>query len=108
MRDVLESVIIPSTLSAVEPSVFEECKCIKKFEFLEGKTTFGRDRGAASFWNGVFRKFKADEVVLPSTLAEMPTDIFEGCADLRVVRVAEGCPLDIGRFVGENVEVFRE
>ena len=43
--------------------------------------------------------------MLPSTLREVPQDIFKDCGSLRVVRVAKGCPLDIEKYVGENVKV---
>lgn len=108
MSNVLESVIIQSTLSAVEPSVFEECRDVKMVGFLEGRKTLGGNGEDASVWNKIFRDSRAEGVVLPGTLAEIPQDIFEDCADLRVVRVAEGCPLDVEKYVGEDVEVLRE
>ena len=89
----------------IEPNAFEECKGVKRMEFLEGREALGEDHG---LWNKLFRNSGVEEIVLPGTLREMPSDVFRKCDRLRVVRVAEGCPLDIRKFVGESVEVLRE
>ena len=71
-------------------------------EFLEGRETLRED---SSIWNKIFRGSRVEEIVLPSTLRELPPDVFRDCGSLRVVRVARACPLDVGRFVREGVEV---
>ena len=44
-------------------------------------------------------------MALLSAQWEISPNVFRDCDSLRVVRVAEGCPLDIRKFVGESVEV---
>ena len=46
--------------------------------------------------------------MFPSTLREMVPGIFNDCKDLKTVRVAEGCPLDVEKFVGDTVDVRRK
>ena len=88
---MLERVRLPSTLKAVEPSAFKDCKSVKRAKFVDGRETFGEDAG---IWNGPFRSCGVEEIVLPSTLREMPPGIFKDCKSLRVVRV--------GDFVGSG------
>ena len=46
--------------------------------------------------------------MFPSTLREMTPEVFNDCKDLKTVWVAEGCPLDVGKFVGDTVDVRRK
>ena len=71
-------------------------------EFLEGRETLGEDSGV---WNKILRDSRVEEIVLPSTLREMSPDVFRDCGSLKTVRVARACPLDVGGFVREGVEV---
>ena len=80
MSDALESVIIQSTLSAVEPSVFEECRDVKMVGFLEGRKTLGGNGEDAGVWNEIFRDSRAEGVVFPGTLREMPPNVFGDCS----------------------------
>ena len=75
---------------------------MKRIEFLEGRETLGEKPGV---WNKLFRDSKVEEIMLPSTLRELPPDVFRDCKNLKVVWVARGCPLDVRKFVGEGVEV---
>lgn len=82
---------LPSTLKAVEPSVFKDCKSVKRARFVDGREMLVEDAG---IWNGPFWSCGVEKIVLPSTLREMPPGIFKGCGSLRVVRA--------GDFVGNG------
>ena len=53
-------------------------------------------------WSGL------EEIVLPSTLEKIGRRVFLGCGNLKTVCVKEGCALDIGKYVGDGVEVRYE
>lgn len=108
MDGALESLTIPSTLKVIEPTAFERCKSVKRIKFLEGREVLGRDEEDAGVWNKVFRDGKVEEIALPSTLREMSSEIFRDCGSLKIVRVARGCPIDVGKFVDRKVEVLEE
>ena len=55
----------------------------------------------------MFRGCGVKEVVLPSTLREMSPDIFRNCTDLKTVWVAEGCKVDVKKFVDNQVNVLK-
>lgn len=46
-----------------------------------------------------------EEVVFPSTLREVRSDIFKGCGSLKIVRVAQGCTVNIQKLVDISVKV---
>ena len=73
---------------------------MKKIEFMEGR----RSLGNAGVWNKIFQESRVEEIVLPSTLREIASGIFNDCKDLKTVWVAEGCPLDVRKFVGDTVD----
>lgn len=100
--NTLESITIPFRLTMAEPNVFKRCKHVRRIEFLEGREIFGND---ADSWNELFRDCGVEEVVLPSTLRKMSPEIFKGCDSLKIVWVADGCPIDIRKSVTSNVEV---
>lgn len=101
----MKSIEIPSTLAAISSSTFMSCKNLKKIEFREGRKVLGKSWKETDAWNTIFRKCGIKEVVLPSTLREMSPDIFKNCADLKTVRVAEGCRADVEDFVSSSVKV---
>lgn len=104
----LQSITIPSTLKQAECETFAGCKNLKKIEFLEGRETLGKDEECAGIWNAIFRKCGVEEVMLPSTLKEISSDIFEGCETLRIVRTAKGCKAKVKNIVDSSVEVRRK
>lgn len=82
---------LPSTLKAVEPSVFKDCKSVKRARFVDGREMLVEDAGV---WSWPFWSCGVEEIVFPSTLREMPPEIFKGCESLRVMRA--------GDFVGSG------
>lgn len=85
---------LPSTVEAVGDYAFRDCN-IEKFVFADGLTKIGQ----CAFYNS-----KVREVVLPSTLKQLPSGLFQKCAHLTTVHlgkdiellpeyVFDGCPL---------------
>lgn len=84
----LKAITIPSTLTEIDPTVFEGCADIKRIEFLEGREVLGKNEEDACAWNKIFRSNKVERVVLPSTLKEISLGAFKDCDVLKVVRIA--------------------
>lgn len=76
---------------------------MKKVEFMEGSEKF--EEGHAAAWNELFRHCGVEEIVLLSTLKEMPLGIFDNCDALKTVWVAKGCQVDIRKYVKDSVDV---
>ena len=70
--------------------------------------SLGRDTDRSNDWRLLFHESGVEEVVLPSTLREARSDIFEGCSCLKVVRVARGCAVNVRKLVGFSVKVKRQ
>ena len=65
----------------------------------------GRDEEDSDSWTQLFLGSGVEEVVLPSTLKSMKKGIFSCASNLRVVRVARGCAVDVRKYVRYSVEV---
>lgn len=85
---------LPSTIESVGDYAFRESN-VEKFVFSDGLTKLGM----CAFYNS-----KVKEVVLPSTLKQLPSGLFQKCSHLTTVRlgkkvdiineyVFDGCPL---------------
>lgn len=85
---------LPSTIESVGDYAFRESS-VEKFVFADGLTKLGM----CAFYNS-----KVKEVVLPSTLKQLPSGLFQKCSHLTTVRlgkkvdiineyVFDGCPL---------------
>lgn len=85
---------LPQTVKQVSDYAFRDCN-IEKFVFADGLTAIGQ----CAFYN-----CKVKEVVLPSTLKQLPSGLFQKCSSLTTVRlgkaiellpeyVFDGCPI---------------
>lgn len=85
---------LPQTVKQVSDYAFRDCN-IEKFVFADGLTAIGQ----CAFYNS-----KVKEVVLPSTLKQLPSGLFQKCSSLTTVRlgnaiellpeyVFDGCPI---------------
>ena len=83
----LKAITIPSTLTEIDPTVFEGCADIKRIEFLEGREVLGKNEEDVGAWNKIFRSNKVERVVLPSTLKEISLGAFKDCDALKIVRI---------------------
>ena len=87
----LEEIIIPSTLKVINVGAFERCYNLRKIEFPEGMESLGNDDVYSDDWSWLFQDSGLEEAVLPSTLKEMKSEIFEGAESLQTVWVKRGC-----------------
>lgn len=85
---------LPSTVTTVGDYAFRNCR-IETFHFVNGLTSIGK----YAFYNSSVK-----EVSLPSTVKQIPTGLFQKCADLTTVHlgkntemlgdyVFDGCPI---------------
>ncbi len=85
---------LPSTVTMVGDYAFRNCR-IETFHFADGLTSIGK----YAFYNSSVK-----EVSLPSTVKQIPTGLFQKCADLTTVHlgkntemlgdyVFDGCPI---------------
>ena len=85
---------LPSTVTTVGDYAFRNCR-IETFHFVDGLTSIGK----YAFYNSSVK-----EVSLPSTVKQIPTGLFQKCADLTTVHlgkntemlgdyVFDGCPI---------------
>lgn len=85
---------LPSTVTTVGDYAFRNCR-IETFHFADGLTSIGK----YAFYNSSVK-----EVSLPSTVKQIPTELFQKCADLTTVHlgkntemlgdyVFDGCPI---------------
>lgn len=85
---------LPSTITTVGDYAFRNCR-IETFRFADGLTSIGK----YAFYNSSVK-----EVSLPSTVKQIPTGLFQKCADLTTVHlgkntemlgdyVFDGCPI---------------
>lgn len=85
---------LPSTVTTVGDYAFRNCR-IETFHFADGLTSIGK----YAFFNSSVK-----EVSLPSTVKQIPTGLFQKCADLTTVHlgkntemlgdyVFDGCPI---------------
>ena len=85
---------LPSTVTTVGDYAFRNCR-IETFHFADGLTSIGK----YAFYNSSVK-----EVSLPSTVKQIPTGLFQKCADLTTVHlgkntemlgdyVFDGCPI---------------
>ena len=85
---------LPSTVTTVGDYAFRNCR-IETFHFSDGLTSIGK----YAFYNSSVK-----EVSLPSTVKQIPTGLFQKCADLTTVHlgkntemlgdyVFDGCPI---------------
>ena len=85
---------LPSTVTTVGAYAFRNCR-IETFHFADGLTSIGK----YAFYNSSVK-----EVSLPSTVKQIPTGLFQKCADLTTVHlgkntemlgdyVFDGCPI---------------
>lgn len=79
---------LPSTVTAVGEYAFRDCS-IEKFVFAEGLKKIGQ----CAFYNS-----KVREVVLPSTLQQVPTGTFQKCSEMTTVHMGESTEL-LGEYV---------
>ena len=95
----LEEVTFPKSLKTIENGAFFGCKCLRRVALNEGLLAIGRDDEARDCGLGVFQSSRLVEVTLPGTLRDVGVNIFTGCANLRAVRVEDGCEAGFSRSV---------
>ncbi len=78
---------LPATVTEVGEYAFRDCS-IEKFVFADGLNKIGQ----CAFYNS-----KVREVVLPSTLLQVPTGTFQKCSELTTVHMGENTEL-IGEY----------
>ena len=95
----IEAIELPSTLKRIEAETFSWCRNLKRVEI---------PNGVEHIEEKCFYGSAITEITLPNTLKEMGENAFNGCNNLQTVWVEEGCALDIGKYVGKDVEVRRK
>lgn len=98
-HNVIENIIVPSTLKRIEAETFRNCYRLTQVDIPNGVEYIG---------DKCFYDCKIEEITLPGTLKEIGQHALTYCRSLRTVHVKEGCALDIKKYVDENVEVLRE
>ena len=85
---------LPSTVTTVGDYAFRNCR-IETFHFAEGLTSIGK----YAFYNSSVK-----EVSLPSTVKQIPTGLFQKCADLTTVHLGKNTEL-LGDYVFDGCPI---
>lgn len=99
----IESIRFPSTLKRIEAGTLYNCMKLRSVEIADGVEYIG-DACFDAFYEG--NKF--EEIVLPGTLKEMGEKVFDGCDNLRVVWVEDGCTIDTRKYIEICFKVRRK
>lgn len=97
----LTNFAVPNSLRRLSQGSFSECKRLERVELNEGLETLGDDglsEEDVKRLPGVFQNSAVRDVVIPSTLRKVGPRAFEGCANLKEVKLrsqvevlGEGC-----------------
>lgn len=85
---------LPSTVTTVGDYAFRNCQ-IETFHFADGLTSIGK----YAFYNSSVK-----EVSLPSTVKQIPTGLFQKCADLTTVHLGKSTEL-LGDYVFDGCPI---
>lgn len=85
---------LPSTVTTVGDYAFRNCR-IETFHFADGLTSIGKN----AFYNSSVK-----EVSLPSTVKQIPTGLFQKCADLTTVHLGKNTEL-LGDYVFDGCPI---
>lgn len=85
---------LPSTITTVGDYAFRNCR-IETFRFADGLTSIGK----YAFYNSSVK-----EVSLPSTVKQIPTGLFQKCADLTTVHLGKNIEL-LGDYVFDGCPI---
>lgn len=85
---------LPSTVTTVGDYAFRNCR-IETFHFADGLTSIGKY---------VFYNSSVKEVSLPSTVKQIPTGLFQKCADLTTVHLGKNTEL-LGDYVFDGCPI---
>lgn len=85
---------LPSTVTTVGDYAFRNCR-IETFRFADGLTSIGK----YAFYNSSVK-----EVSLPSTVKQIPTGLFQKCADLTTVHLGKNTEL-LGDYVFDGCPI---
>lgn len=85
---------LPSTVTTVGDYAFRNCR-IETFHFSDGLTSIGK----YAFYNSSVK-----EVSLPSTVKQIPTGLFQKCADLTTVHLGKNTEL-LGDYVFDGCPI---
>lgn len=85
---------LPSTVTTVGDYAFRNCR-IETFHFADGLTSIGK----YAFYNSSVK-----EVSLPSTVKQIPTGLFQKCADLTTVHLGKNTEL-LGDYVFDGCPI---
>ena len=99
------SVTFPASLRIVAQGAFAGCKSLKTAVLNEGLEVLGTDDGKKL--GGVFQGSALESVELPSTLTTIGDSAFEGCRDLKKVKMSDGLERIGDRcFFGSGITEF--
>lgn len=85
---------LPSTVTTVGDYAFRNCR-IETFHFADGLTSIGK----YAFYNS-----RVKEVSLPSTVKQIPTGLFQKCADLTTVHLGKNTEM-LGNYVFDGCPI---
>lgn len=85
---------LPSTVTTVGDYAFRNCR-LETFHFADGLTSIGK----YAFYNSSVK-----EVSLPSTVKQIPTGLFQKCADLTTVHLGKNTEL-LGDYVFDGCPI---
>lgn len=85
---------LPSTVTTVGDYAFRNCR-IETFRFADGLTSIGK----YAFYNSSVK-----EVSLPSTVKQIPTGLFQKCADLTTVHLGKNTEM-LGDYVFDDCPI---
>lgn len=85
---------LPSTVTTVGDYAFRNCR-IETFHFADGLTSIGK----YAFYNSSVK-----EVSLPSTVKQIPTGLFQKCADLTTVHIGKNTEM-LGDYVFDGCPI---
>lgn len=97
--------VVPASTKAIGRHAFAKCSHLRRVIFSEGLESLGRDGDNSDDWSSIFFGSGVEEVVLPGTLREMRSDVFNGSMNLKTVLVRKGSQIDVRKFVDASVEV---
>ncbi len=81
---VLESVVIPDTITHIEDWSFYNCTALKSIEFPDSLTDIA--------WQAFYGCSSLTEVYIPPSVVNIEEFVFEGCSSLKAVEVDEKNP----------------
>lgn len=93
----IETIRLPSTLKRIDARMFYLCGRLRSAEISNGVEHIGKS---------CFSNSGIEEVTFPSTLKEIERSVFDCCKCLKVVWMDDSCPLDIRKYVGDNVTIL--